>query len=211
MAAAIMCGGKGSRLQGFAKIEKPLLNLNGRTMVELVLDALLQSEQFYKIVAVTSRNTPITSSYIATNLSSKVDVIETDGITYPCDISVALNIFRPYTVFVVGCDLPLIGPRDVKKIVSQHRPEHACTSVVSDKRFVTNMGINPSVIVRINSRQYCHTGISIFDSSKISGTDLVDEHYIVINQKGVAVNVNTISDFETAQKLMSYGASQAPL
>jgi GTP:adenosylcobinamide-phosphate guanylyltransferase len=203
--AAIMCGGKGSRLQEFAKIEKPLLKLNGKTMVELVLDALLQSEEFYKIAAITSRNTPITRSYIATNLSRKVDVIETAGTTYPCDISVVLNIFRPYTIFVVGCDLPLLGLRDVKKIVSQHRPEHACTSVVSDKRFVTSMGINPSVIVRINSRQYCHTGISIFDSSKICDTGRIDEHYVVINQKGVAVNVNTRSDFETAQKLMSYG------
>jgi GTP:adenosylcobinamide-phosphate guanylyltransferase len=201
-----MCGGKGSRLQGFAKIEKPLLKLNGRTMVELVFDALLNSEEFYKIVAVTSRNTPMTSTYIATKLSRKVDLIETSGIAYPCDISVVLNIFRPYTIFVVGCDLPLLRLRDIKKILSQHRPEHACTSVVSDKRFVTSLGINPSIIVRINARQYCHTGISIFDSSKICGTDRVDEHYVVINQKGVAVNVNTRSDFEIAQKLMSNGA-----
>jgi GTP:adenosylcobinamide-phosphate guanylyltransferase len=198
-----MCGGKGSRLQGFAKIEKPLLKLNGRTMVELVFDALLNSEEFYKIVAVTSRNTPMTSSYIATKLSRKVDLIETSGIAYPCDISVVLNIFRPYTIFVVGCDLPLLRLRDIKKILSRHRPEHVCTSVVSDKRFVTSLGINPSIIVRINARQYCHTGISIFDSSKICGTDRVDEHYVVINQKGVAVNVNTRSDFEIAQKLMS--------
>jgi GTP:adenosylcobinamide-phosphate guanylyltransferase len=197
-----MCGGKGSRLQGFAKIEKPLLKLNGRTMVELVFDALLNSEEFYKIVAVTSRNTPMTSSYIATKLSRKVDLIETSGIAYPCDISVVLNIFRPYTIFVVGCDLPLLRLKDIKKILSQHRPEHACTSVVSDKRFVTSLGINPSIIVRINARQYCHSGISIFDSSKICGTDRVEEHYVVINQKGVAVNVNTKSDFEIAQKLM---------
>jgi GTP:adenosylcobinamide-phosphate guanylyltransferase len=198
-----MCGGKGSRLQGFAKIEKPLLKLNGRTMVELVSDALLNSEEFYKIVAVTSRNTPMTRSYIATKLSRKVDLIETSGIAYPCDISVVLNIFRPYTIFVVGCDLPLLRLKDIQKILSQHRPEHACTSVVSDKRFVTSLGINPSIIVRINARQYCHSGISIFDSSKICGTDRVEEHYVVINQKGVAVNVNTKSDFEIAQKLMS--------
>ena len=201
-----MCGGKGSRLQGFAKIEKPLLKLNGRTMVELVFDALLNSEEFYKIVAVTSRNTPMTSSYIATKLSRKIDLIETSGIAYPSDISVVLNIFRPYTIFVVGCDLPLLRLRDIKKILSQHRPEHACTSVVSDKRFVRSLGINPSIIVRINARQYCHTGISIFDSSKICGTDRVDEHYVVINENGVAVNVNTRSDFEIAQKLMSKGA-----
>jgi adenosylcobinamide-phosphate guanylyltransferase len=202
--AAIMCGGKGSRLQGFAKIEKPLLKLNGKTMVELVFDALLRSEEFYKIVAVTSRNTPITKSYIATYLSRKLEVIDTEGITYSYDVSTVLNILRPYTVFVVGSDLPLLGVRHVKKIVSQHRPDHACTSVVSDKRFVTSLGIKPSVIVRINSRQYCHAGISIFDSSKICGTDEIYEHYVVINQKGVAVNVNTRSDFETAQNLMPY-------
>jgi adenosylcobinamide-phosphate guanylyltransferase len=203
--AAIMCGGKGSRLRGFEKQEKPLLKLNGKTMLELVLDALLRSEEFSKIVAVTSDNTPVTKSYIATNLSRKVDVIETDGVTYSYDIAAVLNMLRPYTVFVVGSDLPLLGARDVKKIVSQHSPDHVCTSIVSDKRFVTSMGINPSIIVRINSKEYCHTGISIIDSSKICASSEIDEHYVVIDQTGVAVNVNTRSDLETAQKLMPYG------
>lgn len=202
--AAIMCGGKGSRLRGFEKQEKPLLKLNGKTMLELVLDALLQSKQFYKIVAVTSHNTPVTKSYIATNLYRKVDMIETDGVSYSYDISGVLNILRPYTVFVVGCDLPLLDARDVKKIVSQHSPDHGCTSVVSDKRFVTINGINPSIIVRINSKEYCHTGISIFDSSKICGTSRIGEHYVVMDQVGVTVNVNTKSDLETAKKLMPY-------
>jgi adenosylcobinamide-phosphate guanylyltransferase len=204
MAAAIMCGGKGSRMQGFANIEKPLLKLKGKTMVELVLDTLLQSESFSKIVAATSSNTPTTYSYLlASHLSRKIDVLQTEGISYSRDISVVLNTLRPATVFVVAADLPLLRLKDVKQIISKCKPEYPCTSVVCDKRFVTNIGINPSITVCINLRQYCHSGISIINSSKVCGSATIDEHYLIMNQNGVAVNVNTRSDFETAEKLMS--------
>jgi GTP:adenosylcobinamide-phosphate guanylyltransferase len=172
-------------------------------MVERVLDALLQSKDFSKIVAATSSNTPITNSYLASNLSHKIEVFETEGISYSYDISTVLNTFKPATVFVVTADLPLLRLKDVKRIISKWDPKHPCTSVVSDKRFVMNMGINPSITVRINSRQYCQSGISIIDSSKVCGAETIDEHYLIINQKGVAVNVNTRSDFEIAAKLMS--------
>jgi adenosylcobinamide-phosphate guanylyltransferase len=207
MAAAIMCGGKGSRMQGLANIEKPLLKLKGKTMVELVLDTLLESEIFSKIVAATSSNTPITYSYLlASNLSHKIDVLQTEGISYSHDISTVLNTLRPATIFLVGADLPLLRSNDVKQIISKRRLEYPCTSVVCDKRFVTNIGINPSITVCINMRQYCHSGISIIDSSKVCGSAALDEHYLVMNQKGVAVNVNTRSDLEIAEKLMSADA-----
>jgi GTP:adenosylcobinamide-phosphate guanylyltransferase len=203
MVAAIMCGGKGSRMKGFANVEKPLLKLKGKTMVELVLNALLQFKNFSKIVAATSSNTPITNSYLVSNLSDKIDILETQGISYSHDISTVLNTLKPASVFVVTADLPLLRLKDVRQIISKWNPQHPCTSVVSDKRFVANMGINPSITVCINSRQYCQTGISIIDSSKVCGGATMYEHYLIMNQKGVAVNVNTRSDFEIAAKLMS--------
>ena len=206
MAAAIMCGGKGSRMKGFANVEKPLLKLKGKTMVDRVLDALLQYKDFSKIVAATSSNTPITNSYLASNMSHKIEVFETEGISYSHDISKVLNTLKPATVFVVTADLPLLRSKDVKQIISKCNPQHTCTSVVSDKRFVMNIGIIPSIIVWINLRQYCQSGISIIDSSKVCGEATIYEHYLIMNQKGVAVNVNTRSDFEIAAKLMSCSA-----
>jgi GTP:adenosylcobinamide-phosphate guanylyltransferase len=76
---------------------------------------------------------------------------------------------------------------------------------MSEKRFVSEIGINPSITVCIDSRQYCYSGISIIDSSKVCSAAKIDEHYLIMNQKGVAVNVNTRSDYEIAEMLMSSG------
>jgi len=205
MMAAIMCGGKGSRMQGFADIEKPLLKLNGKTMLELVVDTLLQSKNFSKILAATSSNSPNTKSYLLSNLSHKADILQTEGIGYSNDISTVLNTLRPATIFVVTADLPLLTSKNVNRIVLNWKREYPCTSVVSEKRFVTSMGINPSITVCIDSRQYCYSGISIIDSSKACSGAKIDEDYLIMNEKGVAVNVNTRSDFEIAEMLMSSG------
>jgi adenosylcobinamide-phosphate guanylyltransferase len=205
MMAAIMCGGKGSRMQGFADIEKPLLKLNGKTMLELVVDTLLQSKNFSKILAATSSNSPNTKSYLLSNLSHKADILQTEGIGYSNDISTVLNTLRPATIFVVTADLPLLTSKNVNRIVLNWKREYPCTSVVSEKRFVTSMGINPSITVCIDSRQYCYSGISIIDSSKACSGAKIDEDYLIMNEKGVAVNVNTRSDFEIAEMLMSTG------
>jgi adenosylcobinamide-phosphate guanylyltransferase len=202
MMAAIMCGGKGSRMREFASVEKPLLKLNGKTMVELVLNALVGSEKFRRIVAVTSYNAPMTNAYVYSNLSHEIDVIKSEGRSYSQDISTVLNTLKPATVFVVAADLPLLESKDVMKIVSQCRLEDTCMSVVSAKQFVIRLGIKPSVIVCINSRQYCHTGISVIDSKKVDGTVSIAERYLIMNQKGVAVNVNTRSDLEAAERMM---------
>jgi adenosylcobinamide-phosphate guanylyltransferase len=205
MMAAIMCGGKGSRMQGFADIEKPLLKLNGKTMLELVVDTLLQSKNFSKILAATSSNSPNTKSYLLSNLSHKADILQTEGIGYSNDISTVLNTLRPATIFIVTADLPLLTSKNVNRIVLNWKREYPCTSVVSEKRFVTSMGINPSITVCIDSRQYCYSGISIIDSSKACSGAKIDEDYLIMNEKGVAVNVNTRSDFEIAEMLMSSG------
>ncbi|MFL6364519.1 MAG: NTP transferase domain-containing protein [Nitrososphaeraceae archaeon] len=202
MMAAIMCGGKGSRMREFASIEKPLLKLKGQTMVELVLNTLVKSEKFRRIVVATSYNALLTAAYIDANLSHEVDIIKTEGRSYSHDISMVLNILKPATVFVVPADLPLLELKNVRETVSQWRQEDTCISVLSAKQYVIGMGIKPSVIVRINSRQYCHTGISVIDSTKVYGTARIAERYIILNEKGVAVNVNTRSDFEAAERMM---------
>jgi adenosylcobinamide-phosphate guanylyltransferase len=202
MMAAIMCGGRGSRLREFSSIEKPLLKLNGKTMIELVLNSLVQSEKFQKIIAVTSYNAPMTNAYVRSNLSHDVDIIRADGRGYSHDISAILNTLKPATVFIVAADLPLLGLKDVGKIVSQFRAEDTCISIISSKQFVISIGIKPSVIVHINSREYCHTGISIIDSTKVGGKAGIPERYLLMNKKGVSVNVNTRSDFTTAERMM---------
>jgi GTP:adenosylcobinamide-phosphate guanylyltransferase len=64
------------------------------------------------------------------------------------------------------------------------------------------MGIKPSLILNINSKEYCHTGITIVDSSKVEGFATVKEYYVIMNEKEIVVNVNTRGELEIAERLL---------
>lgn len=203
MIAAMMCGGKGSRMENFIDIEKPLLEVKGKTMVERVLDALVQSRDFDKIFGVISSNTPKTNVFVSYYLSwSTVDIIKTEGKSYSTDLSIVLNKLKPSTIFVIPADLPLLNPKIIHKIISTYIPGLPCVSIISDKQFVVNMGIKPSLILNINSKEYCHTGITIVDSSKVEGFTTVKEYYVIMNEKEIVVNVNTRGELEIAERLL---------
>jgi adenosylcobinamide-phosphate guanylyltransferase len=199
MIAAMMCGGKGSRMENFIDIEKPLLEVKGKTMVERVLDALVQSRDFEKIFGVISPNTPKTNVFVSYHLS---DIIKTEGKSYSKDLSIVLNKLKPSTIFVIPADLPLLNPKIIHKIISTYIPGLPCVSIISDKQFVVNMGIKPSLILNINSKEYCHTGITIVDSSKVEGFTTVKEYYVIMNEKEIVVNVNTRGELEIAERLL---------
>src|SRR6188472_3186994 len=88
MIAAIMCGGKGSRIRQSPNIEKPLLKIKDKTMIENILHALIASKKFGRIVGVSSPNTPKTSTFLGYCSPGIIDVIETEGISYSKDLSV---------------------------------------------------------------------------------------------------------------------------
>jgi adenosylcobinamide-phosphate guanylyltransferase len=203
MIAAMMCGGKGTRLENFKDVEKPLLEVKGKTMVERVLDALAQSRDFDKIIGVTSSNTPKTNVFVSYYLSWRtIDIIQTEGKSYSKDLSIVLNKLKPSTVFVVPADLPLLNPKIIQKVIRRYTPGLSCVSIVSDKQFVLNMGIKPSLVLNINSKEYCHTGITIVDSSKVEGFTNVKEYYVIMNEKEIVVNVNTKGELEIAERLI---------
>jgi GTP:adenosylcobinamide-phosphate guanylyltransferase len=203
MIAAIMCGGKGSRIKNSIDMEKPLLKLKGKTMIEIVLYALAESHEFDKIIGVTSSNTPKTHAFVNCYLALLMtDLIKTEGISYSKDLSIVLNKLKPATIFVVPADLPLLSTRVVQKVLNKYYAVSPCVSIVSDYKFVVNMGIKPSLVLNINSKEYCHTGISIIDSSKVMGFATLKEYYIIMNEKEIAVNVNTKEELEIAERLI---------
>ncbi|MEW6603132.1 MAG: NTP transferase domain-containing protein [Thermoproteota archaeon] len=193
MIAAIMCGGKATRMQ--AEIEKPLLRVGNVAMIERVVSALAGSHKFAKIVAIVSPNTPETKKFLG---SKGIGVIGTAGEGYPQDLSRALARLRPERVMVVPADIPLLDPKIIGDIidVAGSRQEQA-VSIVLEKEFVESMGVRPSVVFD----QYCHSGITVFDTARVAG-DVVQERYIVMNRKEIGLNVNTKEELALAEKLL---------
>jgi adenosylcobinamide-phosphate guanylyltransferase len=202
MIAAIMCGGKGSRIRQSSEIEKPLLKIKDKTMIEHVLHALVASKKFGRIVGVSSANTPKTSTFLGYCSPGIIDVIETEGTSYSKDLSVVLRNLKPAMVFVVSSDLPLLNPKIVQRIIFNRLPELPCISVVSEKQYVQSIGIKPSLVVTIGAKEYCHSGINIIDSSKINDGHELEEYYMIMNEREIAVNVNTRQELEVAERLL---------
>ena len=192
MIAAIMCGGRGSRMK--TDEEKPLVKVADKSLIERVLAALKESGRFERIVAVTSPNAPRTREFLR---SLKVKVVETQGGGYPHDLQVLLAAFAREKVLVVPADLPLLTAKIVTEVVDKLLQPAPAVSIVLEKSFVEGRGIKPSVVV-IDSR-YCHSGITLF-SAGVNGP--VEEQYIVMNSTEIAVNVNTKEEKELAELLL---------
>lgn len=199
MIAAVMCGGRASRMQE-GIIEKPLLKVNGIAMVERVILALVSSDRFDRIVAAVSPNTPKTKELLK---SKGIEIIETSGEGYSNDLSYLLSKLKPQRVMVVPSDLPLLNSQIVSEILdaidnSSSTKEHGpAISIVLEKGFVERTGAKPSIV----QDQYCHSGITIFNTMSV-GTKPVEEYYWVMNRKEIALNVNTKKELELAKKLL---------
>jgi adenosylcobinamide-phosphate guanylyltransferase len=206
MIAALMCGGRSTRMGNALETEKTMLRLKGSTMVDRVLHALVESGQFEKIVAISSLNTPKTSMFLHNHYYSclgLIDVVETDGISYSIDLSEAIRKFKPARVLVVSADLPLLNSKIVQTIIVRSLSRVPCVSILLEKLFVESIGIEPSIVIVRGKKEYCHSGITILDSSKVNRDFSLAEHYIVMNKKELAVNVNTTRELEIAEGLLS--------
>ena len=204
MIAALMCGGRGTRMDNVIETEKPMLKLRGVTMVERVLRALVEFEQFEKIVAISSIHTPKTTVFLRNHYSSSglIDVVETDGISYSKDLSIIVHKFEPSRVFVVSADLPLLNKKIVQDIAVKSMPNFPCVSVLLEKLFVERIGIEPTITIVIGKKEYSHSGITILDSSKVNRDSSLKEHYIVMNKRELAVNVNSTRELEIAEEML---------
>ena len=199
-----MCGGRGTRMKmEYCMNEKPLLDIKGKTLLERVIDALIDSQSFSKIIGVSSYNTPKTSRFLHYRYRDLVEIVKTEGTSYSRDLSSILYKLKPSKTFVVSADLPLLNPNTIKKIINLCAAfDVACISVVLEKYFVKNLGIEPSIVFNIGKKEYCHSGIAIVDSSQFKSQDDLDEYYVVMNEKEIAVNVNTPMELNLAEKLI---------
>lgn len=180
-----------------AKEEKPLLRIDGMPIVERVLIALQASRSFDRIVAAVSPKVPRTRAFLE---SKTIEIVETAGEGYSQDLSRLLDQLGGTRVFVTPADMPLLTPEVIHIIAARAQKEPAA-SVILEKEFVERIGIAPSVIVTYAGRDYCHSGITIFDTSKLT-EGILNEEYVIMNRMELAVNVNTKEELELAEKLL---------
>lgn len=194
MIALVMAGGKGSRMNSDS--EKLLLNYK-KPVILHVFDALQDSQCFEKIFALTSPNTPKTQDLLE---KSGIEIIKTSGECYVQDLNLILNSIDG-DVFVTSGDLPFLDGRIIKQIVTKYNPENIWTTFVVTKGFLESLGLSSEFEIKIDDNSCILTGISLINAEKINSLDTIKEHYEILDDKRIAFNLNTTSDYE---KLVFY-------
>ena len=194
-----MAGGKGSRM--LLNEEKPILTVITKPMVSRVVEALKNSNCFEKIIALVSNNTPKTAKFLA---MKGVQVANSSGTDYVKDLNYALELVKPNKVFIISSDLPLVDSNTVKKIVdSFDKCKKPCLTVVVSKALVDELGVSTDYCLEYDGKIVCHSGVSIIDSSKISGYDTIDEELLIMDTPQLALNVNTMHELKLAEKMLT--------
>src|SRR5688500_13158342 len=202
-----MAGGEGSRMKRDYKTEKLLLKIRDKRLIEYIIEALNKSTCFYKIVVCVSRNAIKTLKFLQNysyNLDPPLEIIEGYGKGYSTDLSFIIEHFFEYIIFMVSADLPLLSEIDIKNILNKCNFNATCYSIIFDKKIVDEICLKPSVVFEYRKRNYCYSGITIFNLKKRkrkNDFNLISERYLIINRIGIALNVNEKKDLLAARNL----------
>lgn len=189
MIGLVMCGGRGTRMESGQ--EKLLLKYR-KPVIQHVISALEESGCFSKIICATSCNAPKTSKFVR---ELGIPTVETRGQGYVEDLNDALKSFDD-DVFVVSGDLALLDSEIVQKIVNDYENRQSWTSVLVSKKFLDLIGVKPEYLVTHNGVECAYTGISVVNPKVIVDMEPLPESYVVIDDKRIAINLNTKSDYD---------------
>ena len=196
--ALIMAGGKGKRI-GLA-IEKPLLPVLGRPLIELVVEAVRSSEKVSEFYIVTSKYTLETEKKC---LRDGWKVIRTDGKGYHDDLKQAiLNARLQCSVLTISSDLPALTGKFLDRIISVYeKSEKDALTVLVPVKKREELKLSASSIYDYEGVVYAVSGINLVDGAKILKRKL-NECAVITEEIEATLNVNTLKDLDTAEKIV---------
>lgn len=194
-----MAGGRGSRMK--LPIEKPMLEINGKKLIEYVLDVLAGARYVDRIYVAASSNGPDTRKWLEDS-SFDIYMINTPGSGYVSDMVAAVEqagIIGP--VLMIMADLPLITSNMIDEIIQRYNvvPQPAL-SVYSLLSICRSNGLRPDTVFNKDGQLIVPSGINILDAGNIR-EEQEDYNYILDNYR-LVVNVNTTEDLEICSRLM---------
>ena len=187
--AVIMAGGKGSRMK--SPLEKPLILIKGKPMIERVIQALKGAEKIDHIMAATTKYTPHTENYLQ---KKGIKTIKTPGKGYVKDLMFIISKCEGDQVLLtITADLPLIKSSTLDYVLEKYEnydKPALCVAVPPETFRINNLkpsfefeGIIPSglnILRSINKQQ--------------------DEEILFINKIELALNINSQKDIKVLEE-----------
>ena len=198
--ALVMAGGRGTRMK--IKIEKPLVEVGGKPVIEYVISALKSAKKIDRIIVATSPSTPETAALIK---QLGVEIIKTPGVDYVSDMGYTVQALKLGVFLAVAADLPLIRPEMVDAVVTRYEQcgKPALTVAVPlETKVKLGMSIEYSFKTEDN-RDVVPVGINVIDGSKRYGDEWLDQDIYVLNYEELAVNINTVQELQLAEQLLT--------
>lgn len=182
-----------------AKVEKPLLEVSGKSMLQLVIEALKQTS-VNRIVVASSANTTSTSIE-AEGLG--VEVLVTPGHGFEEDMRFAIRRLSLDDVLVVSADLPFITSDIIEKAMQKYRSSgKPALAVMAKPEMYEEIGSKPQYLFKIDGQDFVPVGINVIDGRRIDEGEL-DQAIFVIDSGDVVLNVNTSMELDLAKKMFS--------
>ena len=187
-ACLVMAGGKGSRMH--QHVEKPLIEIAGKPMVQYVIEAVQHSRSIDRVFVTTSKHTPETA---ATLRSIGFNVIETSGDDYVEDTKLAVKSLGLKKTLVISADLPLITAKIIDEVIRRYKISGKPALAVAIPRLSEN-----------TKEGLAFAGVNMIDGEKINGKTL-NEEVMIVGRVEVMLNVNTPEDLELVRAIIQSG------
>ncbi|MGC8937067.1 MAG: NTP transferase domain-containing protein [Candidatus Methanomethylicaceae archaeon] len=191
LVALVMAGGRGERLK--SDVEKPLLAIGRKPMIQRVIEALLASPSVSRVVVAISPNTPKTREYLRS--IKGITVLETSGTSYHEDMKEAIRRVQAGHFLVLSADLPLITPNVVEEIIKRYfeMKKPALTVVLPLDKYLM-YGMEATYVIKIDGIEYVPCGVNVIDRSRVE-EPYIEEAFYVPNTPGAFINVNTPQEY----------------
>jgi adenosylcobinamide-phosphate guanylyltransferase len=193
MYAVLMAGGRGKRL--ILDFEKPILIINGRTMIERIIDELRRSD-LDGIYVCTTKDTPLTERLVSHSYEEKVKVINTAGLGYIEDMRECAKKADMEEPFIyISADLPLINFRMINYIISFYESrEEDALSVFLKREVYDKYDIETEMVLHYRGEEIVPVGINIINGKRIEEEQ--EEYKLILDIPELAFNINRIVDYE---------------
>ncbi|MEM0121558.1 MAG: NTP transferase domain-containing protein [Thermoprotei archaeon] len=192
-----MAGGRGLRLA--SPVEKPMVRIAGRPMLDWVAQTAVQSGCVSRLIVCASPNTPLTAKHARIR---GLEVFVASGRGYVEDMVEAIKTLRLGITLVLPSDTPLVKPSTLNSLLHEYRTRGVdVLTMCVEKSSLMAMGIRPEHSLNVGGREFCPMGISVVDGRKLSASVELKEDYYVWRDTMELLNVNTQSELHMARTL----------
>jgi adenosylcobinamide-phosphate guanylyltransferase len=194
----VTAGGKGSRISELG-VEKPLVQIAGRPMIDRILDELERSE-LDRIYVSVSPLAPRTREHLKTR---DVVLIDTPGNGYVADLNYSMGSIDEDAVLVCPSDMPLITSVGMDALIGAYdRNGQPSLTVALPPRVIESLGLLVTYIEEIDGVPLTFCGVSVVDRKEMLTGKFLPGGYFITEKEEFAVNVNTVHDLRLAERFL---------